>query len=94
MEEADKPIEPSLYELDDDNIAPELAVLVIKNQAGRDVVAEARYMGNEDNAVWCEKAIKTLPGTKFRSKMEIERLLNRLKRVCGPHLEKCLYPRP
>lgn len=77
MEGADKPIERSLYELDDDGIATELTVLVIKNQAGCDVVAEARYVGNEDNAVWCEKAIKTLgPGTKFRSKMEIEGLLS------------------
>lgn len=74
---------------DEDDVIHMITLLFMKNKAGRDVIAQARYLGQEANAVWCEKALATMdPHTKWQSEETIARLTNRLRVECDelfPH---------
>lgn len=56
-----------------------MTVLFVKNNAGRDVISEARFAGQTANAEWCEKALKAMdPNSEWQSPEIITRMTEEL----------------
>ncbi|UKZ74725.1 hypothetical protein TrVFT333_002395 [Trichoderma virens FT-333] len=69
------PVEDLTDRIDDEDFGPALVLLMAKNCEGRDAAAEARWMGQEANAKWCEDVIERLdPEHKHQSEAEVNRL--------------------
>lgn len=69
------PVEDLTDRIDDEDFGPALVFLLAKNGKGRDAAMEARWVGQEANAKWCEDVIERLdPEHKYQSEAEVNRL--------------------
>ncbi|KAL6898419.1 hypothetical protein GGI43DRAFT_407682 [Trichoderma evansii] len=65
------PVEDLTDRIDTEDFGPALVFLMAKNGEGRDAAAEARWIGQEANARWCEDVIERLdPERKYQSEAE------------------------
>lgn len=79
-EDPEKYLHYGMWGEEEEDVIEMITLLLIKNKVGRDVIAQARLVWQEANAVLCEKVLATMdPHTRWRSEKTIARLTNRLR---------------
>lgn len=79
-----EPAEDATDRLDEEEFGPPLVFLRTQNAAGRDAAAEARAVGREANARWCEDVISRLdPEAKYQSPEAMAKLSDYVNVLLG-----------
>ncbi|KAG8165944.1 hypothetical protein KVR01_004496 [Diaporthe batatas] len=79
-----EPEEDATDRLDEEEFGPPLVFLRTQNAAGRDAAAEARAVGREDNARWCDEVLGRLdPEGKCRTRGAMRKITEYVHYIQG-----------